>query len=144
MKQNMKRSLSLLLALTMALTLLLPTAWAETGETVTVNFEFDYRSIATDEMMAACEIDCPTAQTVAVPKGSTIYDALEKITESETLRLCAIVLGRSMTLYFNMLVGCIPEIMFREMASKMRSWRKMIRLHSAIRYIMAQSWQRNG
>ena len=81
MKQNMKRSLSLLLALTMALTLLLPTAWAETGETVTVNFEFDYRSIATDKMMAACEIDCPTAQTVAVPKGSTIYDALEKITD---------------------------------------------------------------
>ncbi len=32
MKQKMKRSLSLLLALTMALTLLLPTAWAETGE----------------------------------------------------------------------------------------------------------------
>lgn len=81
MKQNMKRSLSLLLALTMALTLLLPTAWAETGEMVTVNFEFDYRSIATDEMMAACGIDCPTAQTVAVPKGSTIYDALEKITD---------------------------------------------------------------
>lgn len=75
-----KRALSLLMSLVMLVSMLPTTAWAAEEETVTVNFEFDCRSIATDEMMKNSNIEVPTSQTVTVPKGSKIYDALQKIT----------------------------------------------------------------
>ncbi len=76
-----KRILSLLLSLTLVLGLLPATSFASDVENVTVNIQFDCRSIATDEMMTACEISYPTSQIVTVPNGSTVYDALQQITD---------------------------------------------------------------
>ena len=73
-----KRILSLLLSLTLVLGLLPATSFASDVENVTVNIQFDCRSIAATDAMA---VNAPTSQTVTVPKNSTVYDALQKITD---------------------------------------------------------------
>ena len=72
-----KRILSLLLSLTLVLGLLPATSFASDVENVTVNIQFDCRSIATDEMMTVCDISYPKSQTVTVSNGSTVYTALK-------------------------------------------------------------------
>ena len=77
-----KRVLSLLMSFVMLLSLLPATIRAaETNaDDVSVTFRFDCRSIATNDMLTACEISYPTSQTVTVPRGSSVYAALQKLT----------------------------------------------------------------
>ena len=72
-----KRILSLLLSLILVLGLLPAGVLAADNESISVNIQFDCRSIATDKMMTARKISYPTSQTVTVPNGSTVYTALK-------------------------------------------------------------------
>lgn len=78
MRSAKKRSLSLLLVLILVFGLLPGTAWAggESGD-VTITVAFDYRSVATDKVLNACDLEVPTDQTVTVPSGSKVYAVLE-------------------------------------------------------------------
>lgn len=82
-----KRALSLLMSIALLISLLPASIRAvETpAENVTVTFRFDCRSIATDEMLTACSLSYPAEQTVTVPKGSTVYTALEAAREAGSL-----------------------------------------------------------
>ncbi|MEA4934050.1 MAG: S-layer homology domain-containing protein [Lawsonibacter sp.] len=78
MRNAKTRSLSLLLVLILVFGMLPGTAWAggESGD-VTISVAFDYRSVATAEVLNAYDLEVPTNQTVTVPSGSKVYAVLE-------------------------------------------------------------------
>ena len=84
MKQNMKRSLSLLLALTMALTLLLPTAWAETGESQIgkITFSVETKTIDGAYLVAPMEEE--------LYENDTVYTILERVAKEKNIELSLI------------------------------------------------------
>lgn len=81
MKQNMKRSLSLLLALTMALTLLLPTAWAETGESQIgkITFSVETKTIDGAYLVAPMEEE--------LYENDTVYTILERVAKEKNIEV---------------------------------------------------------
>lgn len=75
MQKTESRILALFLSLTLALGFLpLPAAAADP---VTVQVQFDLRSIGSEEVLADTFSDCPADVTVSVPEGSTVYTVLE-------------------------------------------------------------------
>ena len=79
MKHGTARLVSMLLTLTMVLGLLPASAFAvETpAQTVTVQVNFDYRSVGSEAMLTDVGLDLPQNASAEVPAGSTVYEALE-------------------------------------------------------------------
>lgn len=74
---KIQRWLSILLTLTMLVGILPSAAFAAPEQEVTVQVNFDYRSVGSSEMLEACGIETPQNAQATVPAGSTVYDALE-------------------------------------------------------------------
>ncbi|MGI5963708.1 MAG: S-layer homology domain-containing protein [Lawsonibacter sp.] len=79
MKKLGERILGVWLALILVFGMLPTYAWAdgELSENVTVTIQFDYRSVGTEEFLTLCGLELPSDQTVTVPSGSTLLQALE-------------------------------------------------------------------